>query len=146
MKAKAIFITDITAFVTLILSFFTGIMLHIAGHQDIHEIWHNWAVLHIAATLALTISIVIHIYGHWNWYRSLFRQGLGNKSRVTVILSIVMLAAALSGDILLFLHRGPNTGLGICHYIIGIMLTVITLGHFFKRLHILVKGLRKSGK
>lgn len=146
MKAKAIFITDITAFITLTLSAFTGIMLHVAGHQDIHEIWHNWAVLHIAATVFLTISTVVHIYGHWGWYKSLFRKGLGNKSRVTVILSVVMLAAVLSGDILLFMHQGPNTGLGLWHYVIGIILTVIALGHFLKRLHILVKGLRKSGR
>ena len=146
MKAKAIFITDITALVTLILSFLTGIMLHVAGHQDVHEIWHNWAVRHIAATLFFTISIGVHIYGHWGWYKSLLRKGLGNKSRVTVILSIVMLVTALSGDILLFLHRGPNTGLGLWHYVIGIIFTVIAFGHFLKRLRILVNGLRKSTK
>ena len=144
MKAKTLFITDIVVLLTLILSSFSGFMLHTAGHQDSHAVWHNWAAFHCFATLALTMSVGIHVCGHWNWYKSLFRNGLGNKSRVTVILTIVMIACIITGDIVLFRHQGPNSHLGLWHYIIGIILTAIALGHFFKRLQILIKGLRRK--
>ena len=80
------------------------------------------------------------------WYKSLFQKGLGNKSKVTVLLSILMIATVITGLIVLFIHQDPNSGHGLWHYVIGIILTVIGLGHFFKRVHVLVKGLNKANK
>lgn len=141
MKAKALFLTDIAVFITFVPTSVSGFVLHAAGHNGIHEIWHNWALVHIISTLAFTVAVGIHIYGHWNWYRSLFQKGLGSKSHVTVILSFLMLLAVITGNIVLFRHQGPGTGLGLWHYVIGIILTVIALGHFVKRFKILLKGL-----
>ena len=146
MKAKILFITDIVVLIAFLLTSVSGFLYHLAGHQDSHEYWHNCAVFHIVSALALIISVSIHVYGHWNWYKSLFQKGLGNKSKVTVLLSILMIATVITGLIVLFIHQDPNSGHGLWHYVIGIILTVIGLGHFFKRVHVLVKGLNKANK
>ena len=146
MKAKILFITDIAVLLTFLPGSISGFVLHAAGHNDIHEIWHNCAVFHIVSTLVLIISVSIHVYGHWNWYKSLFQKGLGNKSKVTLLLSILMIATVTTGLIVLFIHQDPNSGHGLWHYVIGIILTVIGLGHFFKRVRVLVKGLNKVNK
>lgn len=146
MKTKTLFITDIIVLITFLLTSVSGFLFHIAGHQDSHEYWHNCAIFHIVSRLALTISVGIHIYGHWNWYKSLFQKGLGNKSKITVLLSVLMLATIITGLIVLFIPQDPNYGHGLWHYIIGIIFTAIGLCHFLKRHHILVKGLKKVNK
>lgn len=146
MKTKTLFITDIIVLITFLLTSVSGFLFHIAGHQDSHEYWHNCAIFHIVSSLTLTISVGIHIYGHWNWYKSLFQKGLGNKSKITVLLSVLMLATIITGLIVLFIHQDPNYGHGLWHYIIGIIFTAIALCHFLKRHHILVKGLKKVNK
>ena len=146
MKTRTLFITDIVVLITFLLTSASGFLYHLAGHQDSHEYWHNCAVFHIVSTLALIISVSTHVYGHWNWYKSLFQKGLGNKSKVTVLLSILMIATVTTGLIVLFIHQDPNSGHGLWHYVIGIILTIIGLCHFFKRHHILVKGMKKINK
>ena len=146
MKARTLFITDIVVLIAFLLTSVSGFLYHLAGHQDSHEYWHNCAVFHIVSTLALIISVSIHVYGHWNWYKSLFQKGLGNKSKVTVLLSILMIATVTTGLIVLFIHQDPNSGHGLWHYVIGIILPVIGLGHFLKRIKILVKGLKQIKK
>ena len=144
MKARTLFITDIVVLITFLLTSASGFLYHLAGHQDSHEYWHNCAVFHIVSTLALIISIGVHIYGHWNWYKSLFQKGLGNKSRVTVFLSLLMLTTIITGILVLFRHQGPNSHFGLWHYIIGILFTAITIGHFLKRFKILRNELSKK--
>lgn len=144
MKAKTLFITDIAVLLTFLPASISGFILHAAGHNGIHETWHNWAVIHIFSTLVFTIAVGIHIYGHLNWYKSLFQKRLGNKSRVTIFLSLLMLATIITGNIVLFRHQGPNSHFGLWHYIIGILFTVIAIGHFLKRFKILTNGLSKK--
>ena len=144
MKAKTLFITDIAVLLTFLPASISGFILHVAGHNGIHETWHNWAVIHIFSTLVFTIAVGIHIYGHLNWYKSLFQKRLGNKSRVTIFLSLLMLATIITGNIVLFRHQGPNSHFGLWHYIIGILFTVIAIGHFLKRFKILTNGLSKK--
>ena len=144
MKAKALFITDIVVLLTFLPASISGFILHAAGHNGIHETWHNWAVVHIFSTLVFSMTIGFHVYGHWNWYKTLIQKGLGNKSRVTVFLSLLMLATIITGNIVLFRHQGPNSHFGLWHYIIGILFTVIAIGHFMKRFKILRNGLGKK--
>ena len=144
MKAKALFITDVAVQLTFLHASISGFLLHASGHNDVHEVWHNWAVIHIFSTLVFTIAVGVHIYGHLNWYKSLFQKGLGNKSRVTIFLSLLMLATIITGNIVLFRHQGPNSHFGLWHYIIGILFTVIAIGHFLKRFKILRNGLSKK--
>ena len=144
MKAKALFITDVAVLLTFLPASISGFLLHTSGHNDVHEVWHNWAVIHIFSTLVFTIAVGVHIYGHLNWYKSLFQKGLGNKSRVTIFLSLLMLATIITGNIVLFRHQGPNSHFGLWHYIIGILFTVIAIGHFLKRFKIFRNGLSKK--
>ena len=144
MKAKALFITDVAVLLTFLPASISGFLLHASGHNSVHEVWHNWAVIHIFSTLVFTIAVGVHIYGHLNWYKSLFQKELGNKSRVTIFLSLLMLATIITGNIVLFRHQGPNSHFGLWHYIIGILFTVIAIGHVLKRLKILINGLSKK--
>ena len=144
MKAKALFITDMAVLLTFLPASISGFLLHASGHNDVHEVWHNWAVIHIFSSLIFTIAVGVHIYGHLNWYKSLFQKGLGNKSRVTIFLSLLMLATIITGNIVIFRHQGPNSHFGLWHYIIGILFTVIAIGHFLKRFKILRNGLSKK--
>ena len=143
MKAKRLFLTDLLLLIAFVPSSATGFILHWAGHQDSHELWHNWAVAHVITTLLLTILVAIHIYGHWGWYKSLLKNGTKNKSRVTIILSALMLIVIITGIIVLFKHQGTNSNLGIRHYILGIILSIVAIGHFIKRRKVLFKGLKK---
>ena len=144
MKAKTLFLTDLLLLITFVPSSATGFILHWAGHQSSHELWHNWAVAHVISTLLLTILVAIHIYGHWGWYKSLFKGNIKNKSRVTIVLSALMLVVTTTGIVVLFRHAEPNEGLGLWHYILGIVITVVVFGHFIKRHRILIKGLKAN--
>ena len=146
MKAKRLFLTDLLLLITLIPASVTGFALHWAGHQSDHDLWHNWAVAHVLSTLLLTILVASHIYGHWGWYKSLFKGGIKNKSRVTIVLSVLMLIVVITGIIVLFRHDEPNSGLGLWHYVIGIIITVVAIGHFIKRHNIMIKGLKVNRK
>ena len=98
---------------------------------------------HVISTLLLTILVAIHIYGHWGWYKSLLKNGIKNKSRVTIVLSALMLVVTATGIVVLFRHQGANTGLGLWHYVMGIIVSIIVIGHFVKRAKIMVKGLKR---
>ena len=139
---KKIFVIDLWLVVIFAIVAISGFGMHISGHRSIHEVWHNWAVVHTLSSVVFIIVGVLHIQTHWTWYKSLFRKGLGNKSRVTVILSVIYLIATITGLILLAVH-GANSEIGWWHYRIGILLTIIGLGHIFKRLKILRKSITK---
>ena len=143
MKAKTLFITDLLLLLAFIPVSTTGFALHYTGHQCNHELWHNWAVAHVLSSLIFFIPLTTHIYGHWGWYKSLLKNGTKNKSRVTIILSALMLIVIITGIIVLFKHQGANSNLGIRHYILGIILSIVAIGHFIKRRKVLFKGLKK---
>ena len=143
MKAKTLFLTDLLLLITFVPSSATGFILHWAGHQSNHELWHNWAVAHVISTVLLTILVAIHIYGHWGWYKSLFKNGIKSKSGVPVALSALMLVVTITGIVALFSHQDANTGLGLWHYVIGIIVSIVVIGHFVKRAKIMVKGLKR---
>lgn len=44
---KKIFVIDWSLVFVFVLSVFSGIGLHIVGHGNNHELWHNWAVFHV---------------------------------------------------------------------------------------------------
>ena len=144
MKAKTLFLTDLLLLITFVPSAATGFILHWAGHQSSHELWHNWAVAHVISTLLLTILVAIHIYGHWGWYKSLFKGNIKNKSRLTTsVLSALMLVVTTTGIVVLFRHQGANTGLGLWHYVMGIIVSIIVIGHLIKRFNTMLKGLKR---
>ena len=144
MKINKLFIVDLLLLLLFIATAISGFGMHITGHSDNHIIWHNWAVAHTLSTLLFVITTVIHIYLHWNWYKTLFSKPLGKKSKVTIIITILFVLLTISGILAFIIPIGPNSQIGITHYQIGVISTVLFIGHFIKRHKILFKGLFKK--
>lgn len=139
---KRIFVIDWLLLAAFLLSACSGIGLHIAGHGGVHEVWHRWAVFHVLASLVMLIFGALHVQTHWAWYKGYFRNGLGKRSRVTVILSYVFLLVVLTGIILIAVIEGEGSGVGLWHYRIGLLLTLVSPGHIIKRWKVLRKSVK----
>ena len=126
---KKVFVIDLVLVPLFAVSGFTGFGLHIAGHGDSHALWHNWAVAHVVSSLLFTVFVLWHVRMHWNWYKGLFRTGPGRRlespgrersgpgitgrtrsrrSRVTVAVSVLFAAVALTGYVLLAVSRAGS--------------------------------------
>lgn len=138
---KKIFVIDWILIFVFVLSAFSGIGLHIAGHGSKHELWHSWAVFHVLTSFLFFMTVVSHIVTHWRWYRGMTRNGIGTKSKITVTLSVLFLLVSVTGIILLGVN-GANSNIGQWHYKIGIVITVLSVGHILKRISLLHKSLK----
>ncbi len=130
---KKIFVIDWSLFLVFVLSAFSGIGLHIAGHGNSHELWHNWAVFHVLSSFLFFVTAIFHITTHWGWYKGIIKNGLGKKSKITVVLSVVFLLVSVAGIILLGVN-GANSYIGLLHYKIGIFTIILCIGHILKRI------------
>lgn len=137
---KKIFIIDWTLIPLFLAALISGIMLHAAASLGNHDIWHFRALSHTISGLLFSIALSIHISTHWPWYRGWFRKGLGKKSRVTALLSLLFIFLILTGIILLPI-KGDNSRIGHCHYVCGIIAAIIACGHIIKRIPLLKKSL-----
>lgn len=136
---KRVFVIDWILIVVFIVFAISGVDLHMAGHGNSHEVWHNWAVFHVLGSVLFLIAIIFHVATHWGWYKGIIKNGIGRKSKVTVVLSIVFLLLSVTG-IVLFGVNGANFPLGLWHYKMGIAMTAIAIVHTIKRLSILRKS------
>lgn len=136
---KRVFVIDWILIVVFIVSAISGIGLHIAGHGNSHEVWHNWAVVHVLGSILFLVAIIFHVTTHWGWYKGIIKNGIGRKSKVTAVLSIIFLLLSVTGIVLLGVN-GVNSPLGLWHYKIGIAMTAIAIVHTIKRLSILRKS------
>lgn len=137
---KRIFVIDWILIVVFIVSAISGFGLHVAGHSGSHEIWHNWAVFHVLGSVLFFVTIIFHVAMHRGWYKGFMQKGIGRKSKVTAFLSVIFLLLSVTGLALLGIN-GVNSPLGLWHYKIGVITTVIALGHVIKRLPVLRKSL-----
>lgn len=137
---KRIFVIDWILIVVFIVSAISGFGLHVAGHGSSHEIWHNWAVFHILGSILFLIAVILHVATHLKWYKGIIKKGIGRKSKVTAILSVIFLLLSVTGLALLGIN-GANSLLGLLHYKIGVITIVIALGHVIKRLPVFRKSL-----
>lgn len=140
---KKVFVIDCFLIPAFILSSYSGIELHIAGHGNSHEVWHNWAVFHVVTSLLFLTAITFHIRTHWGWYKGLVKNGIGRKSKVTVVLSLLFLFVGISGISLLGID-GANSEMGRWHYGMGIAMSIISVGHTLKRFPTLRKSLKSE--
>lgn len=136
---KKIFVIDWALVILFILTAVSGFGLHIAGHGADHSVWHNWAVFHVVASVMLLVAAAFHIITHKGWYRSVINSGMGGKSRVTAVLSVIFFIVSLTGLVLLGVS-GANTEMGLWHYVTGIVFTVLSAGHIIKRIPMLRKS------
>ena len=130
---KTSFMTERLLPLAFVASAISGIGLHIAGHGTSHEVWHNWAVVHILSSLLWLISGTYHIKRHGRWYKATASKGIGKKSRTTLALSFVFLIVAVTGIVLIAFVDGTNSFIGLWHYRLGILLIVLSLVHCIKR-------------
>ena len=140
---KKIFVIDWLLLLAGILCAVTGIGMHLAGHNAMHEVWHNWAVAHVLSSLFMLITGILHVQTHWNWYKGLFKGQTKNKSHVTIILSVVFIVLVVTGLVLL-LVEGANTKIGIWHWVLGLAVTTLSAGHIIRRFHFLKKSLKNN--
>ena len=88
---KRIFMIDWGLLPSFILSVYTGIELHVAGHGNNHEIWHDWAIFHVIVSLLLLILIVLHIITHRNWYKGIYSSKyltIGSECAATLLTEV----------------------------------------------------------
>lgn len=93
---KTLLRTDRTLVPLFLLTVWSGMELHAAGHSARPEAIGIWSASHIAASAAFTAASIRHIVHHRKWYTAL-AGGIGGRSRITLLLSVCFLAAALSG-------------------------------------------------
>lgn len=137
---KRIFVIDWILIVVFIVSAISGFGLHVAGHGSSHEIWHNWVVFHVLGSILFLIAVIFYVATHLEWYKGIIKKGIGSKSKVTAILSVIFLLLSVTGLALLGIN-GANSLLGLWHYKIGVITIVIALGHVIKRLSVFRKSL-----
>ena len=130
---KKIFIIDWSLIPVFVLSAYSGIELHVADYEGNHEVWHNWAVFHVLTSLLFLMASIFHIATHWGWYKGTAKNGIGRKSKVTAVLSVLFLSVVLTGFALLGIE-GAGSPVGQCHFWAGIVTTVLSIGHILKRL------------
>ena len=132
-------ITDLLLIPVSIASVITGFGLHAAGHDTPHEVWEQWAAAHVVVTVLFLVLGILHVWHHLAWYKSLFSKGLGKKSRVTLLLTIAFLLLSVTGIVLIVAIDGLNSTTGHLHYLLGLLLTTLSLWHIVKRWKALVR-------
>lgn len=142
-RNRFIYFTDLMLLLVFILSFYTGVELHIAGQGVDHESWHIWTIFHTNTSLLFMILGIIHVKSHWAWYKGLRTVGCKGKRKAVLLLSIVFLLAVVSGILLVCFVDGANSSLGLWHYRIGIFVSVLGVLHILKRKRGLYKGVRR---
>lgn len=140
---KKVFVIDWILIVVFILSAYSGTELHIAGHGENHETWHNWAVFHVATSFLFLVTAAFHLATHRGWYKGIVKRGTGSKSKVTVVLSALFVFVVTTGLFLLCVN-GPNSKVGSWHYGAGIVMSVIAIGHIIKRFPLLRKSIGRQ--
>lgn len=139
-RNRFIYFTDLVLVSVFVLSFYTGVQLHIAGEGISHEIWHDRAVLHTVVSLLFMIVGIIHVKSHWGWYKGLKKTGCKGKKKVVLSFSIIFLSVVISGLVLLLFIDGANSPIGSLHYKIGIAMGILGIFHLLKRKRIFYKG------
>lgn len=107
----------------------SGIALHVAGHGSSHEIWHCWAVTHVVTSLVWFLSVMSHVKKHKRWYKAVPKSIKGRRGRVTFALSLAFLPVVITGIVLVAFVDGANTDVGVSHFILGILLTMLLPFH-----------------
>ena len=144
-KRRLIYLTDAILIPLFVLSLYSGIQLHIAGHGTEHDIWHNWAVFHTIDSLLFTTFGIIHIKSHWFWYKGLKNKKRERKTRrkqkIVLLLTFIFIWVIITGIWLLCFVEGANSPFGKLHYKAGLLMGILGLLHIVKRLRLLKNGL-----
>ena len=140
---KKIFKIDITLYILGFLTAITGFCFHIAGHGTNHHVWAIWAYVHTICSVAFVVFLVQHLRTHKAWMRSLKKSPLDRRRKIVLTLGAFAIAVACTGLMLLAI-KGANSHVGLWHYRLGIILTMMSIGHASKRHSILRKAIKNK--
>lgn len=107
----------------------TGFGLHAAGHGPSFSAWHHWAVAHVAFSLLWLALAVHHVWQHRRWFRAVLSRGVGNKSKMTLLLTAVSFVLWATGALLLVCIDGSQSAVGLWHYGLGVSMVVLSVHH-----------------
>ena len=138
---RSIFLTDLILIPLFVLTVYSGIELHVAGHGADHGAWHDWAVFHTLAGLSFTGFGILHVKDHLGWYKGLVAKGTKGKSRIILAFSFVCVPVLVTAVVLLCGVKGANTPVGLLHYGTGLVAGVLGTLHILLRLRRLYGGL-----
>ena len=138
---RSIFLTDLILIPLFVLTVYSGIELHVAGHGADHGAWHDWAVFHTLAGLSFTGFGILHVKDHLGWYKGLVAKGTKGKSRIILAFSFVCVPVLVTAVVLLCGVKGANMPVGLLHYGTGLVAGVLGTLHILLRLRRLYGGL-----
>lgn len=128
-RIQTLHLTDCTAALTFLTCVGTGFARHGASHGICSA--DTWGAGHTVASLLFAASICAHIYQHRGWYKQLFKNGLRGHRTAVTLLSLLFAAVTVTG--LVLLCGAEAATLGLPHYQIGILFTILALLHTFRR-------------
>ena len=107
----------------------SGLQLEINGNAGAVPVW-----LHIVLGVAYTAGVVMHVYLHFGWKKTISKFGK-LKSPVTRILAVIWAITTLTGFVAVvpWIAHGMHTGIGGWHGKIGFAFIIIAAGHTLKR-------------
>lgn len=139
-RIQTLHLTDCTAALTFLACVGTGFARHGASHGICSA--DTWGAGHTAASLLFAASICAHIYQHRSWYKLLFKNGLRGHRTAAMLLSLLFAVVTVTGLVLL---GGAGTAtLGLPHYQIGILFTILALAHTFRRRRALFRKIGRA--
>lgn len=140
-KRRLIYLTDAILIPLFVLSLYSGIQLHIAGHGTEHDIWHNWAVFH---TIDSLLFYYIRDHTHQKslvLVQRLEKQKAGTQNtketKIVLLLTFIFIWVIITGIWLLCFVEGANSPFGKLHYKAGLLMGILGLLHIVKRLRLL---------
>lgn len=140
---KNFFFIDWILIPCFLLTAITGVGTHVAGHGTSHSLWEIWAWTHSLFGLMFAVFAAWHVKMHISWYKLLLKSKSTKNRGTTAILTIIAVVVTLTGGAM-FLVSGAHSGIGLWHYQIGILFSLIALWHIIKRLPILRKTLKNN--
>ncbi len=138
---KRIFAVDIALIPAFLASAVSGVALHAAGHGEAFGVRQCWVAAHVILVAVFSVLVASHVNAHKGWYKGLFKNGLGSKSRITLLLSTLFVCVSVSG--LASLFAGDASHVGMWHYAAGLVMSAAVLIHLSGRLRRLIAAVRK---
>lgn len=138
---KKNFAVDIALIPVFLASAVSGVALHVAGHGEVPGVQQCWAAAHVVIVAVFSVLVASHVKAHKGWYKGLFKNGVGSKSRITLLLSALFVCVFVSG--LASLFAGDASHIGLWHYAAGLVMSAAVLIHLSGRLRRLLAAIRK---
>jgi hypothetical protein len=137
-KSNILLLSTMLCFCSMVISGFVLLLGFHHGHHagGYHSGRFSWVALHIFSSLIFVFLVVYHLTLSWPWiYKNIIteqcdKQGkkLKGLCRTDICCFVLFLILAISGYLLIFLHKNSHLLKGL-HYKFGIAFTIFILIH-----------------